>query len=54
MIMIYLDFVGNNIWQNRREAVLIIEEAAALGKSPISPDGYLSKCRLLIGALETF
>ena len=37
MIMIYLDFVGNNNRQGR-EAVLIIEEAATLGKSPIRPD----------------
>ena len=44
MIMIYyLDFVGNNNRQNRREAVLIIEEAVALDESPISPDYALAE-----------
>lgn len=37
-ITLFLDFVGNNNRENRREAILRIEEAAALGKSPISPD----------------
>ena len=34
----FSDFLGNNNRQDRREAVLRIEEAARLGKSPISPD----------------
>jgi hypothetical protein len=38
LIIIMPDFLGNNNRQDRREAVLRIEEAAALGKSPISPD----------------
>ena len=33
-----LDHNGNHILNNRREALLRIEEAAAKGQSPISPD----------------
>ena len=34
----YLDHNGNHVLNNRREALLRIEEAAAKGQSPISPD----------------
>merc|ERR1712183_1060418 len=37
VLIIFPDFLGNNNRQNRREAILRIEEAVALGKSPISP-----------------
>merc|ERR1719486_572780 len=38
LVIIMPDFLGNNNRMDRREACLRIEEAAALGKSPISPD----------------